>query len=544
MNLLFYPLNEQAVTVQIFGVLTEAHTFILSLNQALEANPLEGQIENVPAYRTLTVYLRPETLAKPNLTPFQVVKTHIEQLLPTLKTVNPISKKIIQIPVCYDDEFALDLDFIAQTHHLDKKEVIFRHSSRTYTTFMMGFLPGFAYMAAVDEQIATPRKSVPRPLVTAGSVGIAGTQTGIYPVNAPGGWQIIGKTPFCLFAPNQKQPFLLAAGDEIQFEPISKTVYEQLQADNKAEIPSPNTQKPDAVLLKAGIFATFQDGGRWQFQRFGVPISGAIDWISMNYANYLCGNVENAVVIEMAMGGFILQFLTPTNIALTGGGMAFRNNKPIPFYKTIAMKKPDILEIRFNNQGFRTYLAVSGGFDAPFLMGSHSTCLKAQLGQKLQKWERLFFKKQHNPFKKRQLQIPIFNNSPQIRVFEGQEFTWMALQSQQKLYADTFQLSNQCDRMGYRLQGNALELEQKNELLSTAVTKGTIQLLPNGQLILLMSDCATCGGYPRIAQVAFVDLPLLAQLKPTDKIQFIKISYTEAVDLYLTCRKNQNELFN
>lgn len=136
-----------------------------------------------------------------------------------------VVRPTLEIPVLYDGD---DLDLVAELHQLAREEVIAIHTSRSYHVFMLGFLPGFSYMGTVDDRIATPRKSSPRILVPAGSVGIAGYQTGIYPQSSPGGWQLIGRTPLKIFDAGRSKTCLIDAGDQVKFSPISKTEFEKL----------------------------------------------------------------------------------------------------------------------------------------------------------------------------------------------------------------------------------------------------------------------------------------------------------------------------
>ena len=132
------------------------------------------------------------------------------------------------IPVCYDDEFAIDLPWIAEQKNLTREEIVLLHSSRQYHVYMLGFLPGFSYMGEVDERIVVPRKPEPLP-ISAGSVGIAGKQTGIYPLNSPGGWQIIGRTPLKMFNKDNDEPCLLKAGDSVEFYSITIDEFNHIQ---------------------------------------------------------------------------------------------------------------------------------------------------------------------------------------------------------------------------------------------------------------------------------------------------------------------------
>ena len=202
---------------------------VVALQQVFANNPFKGFIETVPAYASLAVFYDIGVVRKHHVissTVFDCVKYFIEQLLQDLNDDLPVIKRpTITIPVYYN---GADLALIAAQHQLSEEEVIQIHVSKTYRVFMVGFLPGFAYMGSVDELIATPRRLSPRITVPAGSVGVAGIQTGIYPMESPGGWQLLGQTPLKIFNKEKAHPCLLQAGDEVQFVSISKTTFENL----------------------------------------------------------------------------------------------------------------------------------------------------------------------------------------------------------------------------------------------------------------------------------------------------------------------------
>ncbi len=185
-------------------------------------------IEAVPAYSSLTIHYNMLALKKKVAAGVTIFEWVQQQLLERLNqpVENLASKeRLMKIPVCYEKGFAPDIDQLAATRNISVEEVIQTHTSKNYKVYMLGFLPGFTYMGEVDEKIAIPRK--PQPVnIVAGSVGIAGKQTGIYPLPSPGGWQIIGRTPLKLFDAKRDEPTLLRAGDEIQFYSISKSEYE------------------------------------------------------------------------------------------------------------------------------------------------------------------------------------------------------------------------------------------------------------------------------------------------------------------------------
>jgi inhibitor of KinA len=197
---------------------------VLRYATALKEAAIPGTIEIVPAYSSITLYYDPLTISKsvPTGTSIQAwVKEKLTQALVLNLAVPTAEERQIRIPVCYAEEYAPDLAALAARKNLSPDDVIRIHSSQNYRVYMLGFLPGFTYMGKVEESIAIPRKTQPVP-VQAGSVGIAGRQTGIYPLASPGGWYIIGRTPLRLFDPSRENPVLLAPGDHVQFFTISK----------------------------------------------------------------------------------------------------------------------------------------------------------------------------------------------------------------------------------------------------------------------------------------------------------------------------------
>lgn len=232
MNYRIFPLGDSALTID-FGneISVELNTRVLRLAEFFERNSFEGFVEIVPAYGSLTVFydifkVQKNYPAFP--TAFAKVKKFVEDALEHLDESGETSAGLMEIPVCFDADFALDLEFVAGENNLSTEKVIEIFLGKTYRVFMLGFLPGFSYMGEVDARIVTPRKSAPRLKVPAGSVGIAGRQTGIYSLESPGGWQIIGKTPLPLFTPQNEKPTLFQAGDSVKFYEIDKEVFAEM----------------------------------------------------------------------------------------------------------------------------------------------------------------------------------------------------------------------------------------------------------------------------------------------------------------------------
>lgn len=201
----------------------------MALHHKLSATSFPGFIESAPAYASLAVFYNPVFIKQqyPDaVTAFAFVQNIIESIAREIEDKNVHqTRPITTIPVCYNGE---DLEWVASFHQLTTTEVIQLHSGVIYHVFMNGFLPGFAYMGTVNEKIITARKDKPRLRVAAGSVGIAGAQTGIYPIDSPGGWQIIGTTPLQLFNKKEADPCLIKAGDQVQFFAIDKNEFDKL----------------------------------------------------------------------------------------------------------------------------------------------------------------------------------------------------------------------------------------------------------------------------------------------------------------------------
>lgn len=219
-----YPLGDQALTVD-WGNRIDPHLNhrVQALYRYLLHRPLPGTCDVIPAYSSLTIVFDPESVWEyaPGRLPSETLQQLLEPVLSTLENTPGGPARSLRVPVCYDPSLAPDLERIAAWSQLLPKAVIGLHTSREYRVYMLGFLPGFAYLGRVDERIATPRLDVPRRQVPAGSVGIAGIQTGIYPFESPGGWNLIGRTPLRIFDPAAPVPAHFQPGDRVRFYAIS-----------------------------------------------------------------------------------------------------------------------------------------------------------------------------------------------------------------------------------------------------------------------------------------------------------------------------------
>jgi len=232
-----YPLSEGAVTIEFGTVLNEAtlsrvNTFDVLLNK----KPMPGMYQTVPAYTSLTIFYDPIELmhaALPGKTSFDKARDHLlgltEESIPGVAQVDAVdagTPATVTIPVCYSGSLGRDLEFVAGQCQLTTSEVIRLHSEVVYKVYMIGFIPGFAYMGGLNPLLQMPRKANPVK-VSPGAVGITGGQTAVYPLETPGGWQIIGQTPVRMFDPGRPRPALLKAGDMVRFEPVSQAGFDK-----------------------------------------------------------------------------------------------------------------------------------------------------------------------------------------------------------------------------------------------------------------------------------------------------------------------------
>lgn len=225
MEITYTPLGDEAIVIEVGNEISkEATNLVRSITKRIEDTLMDTIIEVIPAFTTVTVfYVVTEEFQ------YKDIKNIIEKTLVEMKDFNSNKQRTIEIPVCYGGEHGPDLEFVAKHNELSVEEVIAIHSSGTYEVNMIGFAPGFPFIDGMSEKIAAPRRTTPRLRIPERSVGIAGMQTGVYPIETPGGWQLIGRTPLNLFLPDEDIPSLLQAGDRIIFKPISEEEYAEME---------------------------------------------------------------------------------------------------------------------------------------------------------------------------------------------------------------------------------------------------------------------------------------------------------------------------
>lgn len=232
MSIRFFPLGDTGIQLQFGTEISEStNQSIRIFADYLSSHPIEGVLEWVPAYTTLTIYYKPEAISYESLcSELKEIKDRVN------KNQGQADTFVYEIPTLYGGETGPDLSYVATYNGLTEEEVISTHSGKDYLIYMIGFVPGFPYLGGMSKRIAAPRLENPRAKIQVGSVGIAGEQTGIYPLETPGGWRIIGKTPVKLYDPTNKNPILLTSGRYLRFVPIDEKEYIEIEKAIEAGI--------------------------------------------------------------------------------------------------------------------------------------------------------------------------------------------------------------------------------------------------------------------------------------------------------------------
>lgn len=293
-------------------------------------------------------------------------------------------------------------------------------------------------------------------------------------------------------------------------------------------------------VIIPGMLTTVQDLGRYGYQQSGMTGSGVMDQQAYRKANYLVGNPETAAVLELTVYGGSYRFTQDTTLALTGADMGAEiEEQPVEMNRAVAVKQGDVLNLGMAVKGCRTYLAVSGGFLVPLVMGSYATNIRCEMGgfhgRKLKRGDVLEIGQSNVSFseiKNRKVSIPEYSDEVEVRVIPGPQEEMFTQKGLHTFYSGCYQVQEDSDRMGYRLDGSRIESKNGTDIVSDGITFGSIQVTASGKPIILMADHQTTGGYAKIGTVCRMDLSKVAQCKPGDRIHFKKIDVEKAQKLY------------
>lgn len=293
-------------------------------------------------------------------------------------------------------------------------------------------------------------------------------------------------------------------------------------------------------VLEPGILTTIQDLGRYGFSQFGVPPSGALDTFSLRIGNLLVGNSEEEACLEVTIMGLKLKVAREVTIAITGGDLfPTLNGEPLDMWRTHLLVEGDVVTFKKVRAGCRAYLAISGGFVVPKIMGSKSTYLSGRFGglegRRLRRGDVLYTSDIPAPLDKLGLRfpsdwIPSLGKAILLRVIPGPQDHHFTKNGFETFYSTSYQVTSHCDRMGIRLEGPKIERrpDVEDSIISEGLISGAIQVPGDGKPIIILTELVT-GGYTKIATIISTDLPKVAQLKPGDRVRFEPISIEEAL---------------
>lgn len=538
------PLGDTAVLV-VFAGKNRAATgrAVGRLARALNHEPLAGVTDIVPSFATVTVHYEPAKIAAgagDGMPWAKLTAWILNAAERPARAAKAKDGRRVVVPVCYGGEQGPDLAAVAAHAKLTEDAVIRAHTGATFQVAAIGFSPGFPYLLGLPARLAVPRRATPRLTVPAGSVAIGGDQAGIYPTETPGGWSLIGRTPLRLFrAENEAAPTLLEPGDTVKFVAITEAEAEAAKRKEavSAVLPKKTARAAATVeVIKAGGLTTVQDLGRAGRQHLGIPVGGAMDRQAARVANLLLGNDENAPLLEGMGTGPELKFFKDTWIAVTGASV-----RDVAGWRPLRVTAGQVVSLAPFTQGTCVYVAIAGGFDVARVLGGAGTLLRAGIGgwngRALKAGDRLAtrpggFETTGDWMASDEFRT-VSGTETTVRFVKGPQWDEFDAASRRAFATRPYRITAKSDRMGLRLTGEALRVEEARELASEGVGFGSVQVPPDGNPIVLMADRQTIGGYTKIGDVISVDLPKLAQARAGGLVRFWEIGLDEAHRLYL-----------
>ncbi|PQQ32090.1 allophanate hydrolase [Photorhabdus luminescens] len=521
----FLPVNLDAIIVELHD-LNET----LALFDSLNARPIAGVEEIIPAARTLLIRFRPNVVS--------TVKLAKEINGRNLNTLNRTTGKLVEIPVYYNGD---DLVEVAEILGITTQEVIKRHTESEYTVAFTGFAPGFAYLVANSDCLHVPRRMTPRARIPAGSVGLAGEFSGIYPQASPGGWQIIGITPERMWDLSRSPSSLLQPGFRVRFRDQGKgtTITKPVPPITPIEdvLSSQVDKHASLKILTTGIQTLFQDLGRSGQASLGISAAGALDKTALKSANRIVGNPSDNACLEITQGG--LSFISHGNviIAVTGADCpitvqtASGRKFQVDGYQPVDLSDGDKVTLGTPKAGVRSYLAVRGGFAKQPILSSLSYDTLAHIGPSpiaigdtldiLTLTQCSAVSMDESPA----FNMPATDDIVTLDIILGPRTDWFTTEALSLLKSQLWQVTLQSNRVGIRLYGDTpLSRLNHKELPSEGTTTGAIQVPASGQPVLFLADHPLTGGYPVIGSVASYHLDLAGQIPVNARIRFNPIT--------------------
>ncbi|WP_368643215.1 5-oxoprolinase/urea amidolyase family protein [Castellaniella ginsengisoli] len=519
----------------------------LALFQALGQRPA-GVEDVVPAARTLLVLFRPSALTA------REVAAWLRRAAAALADAPGGAQGVpsaasdarrVEIPVRYAGE---DLEAVAELIGLTRAELIERHTGSDYLAAFAGFAPGFVYLAGGDPCFhGIPRRAAPRVRVPAGSVAVAGDFSAVYPSDSPGGWQLLGVTPWRMWDMDRAEPALVRPGFRVRFRNLDAAGVAYSLPGENARLPAAAPAAPGGAaapaappacfeVLSAGPQTLVQDLGRPGLTGMGVSLSGALDRGALRAANRIVGNPADAPALENALGGLRLVCRGRAVVAITGARAEIRLTTaagirlPAALSQPLALDDGDELRIGAPDAGVRCYVAVRGGWNAALVLGSCATDTLAGIGPApLRAGDRLAVGAVPGGVRPGAVQadaapppaLPRRGELVTLEIVLGPRTDWFSPEALDLLAEQEWTVTPQSDRVGMRLAGaEPLTRTRQGELPSEGTVAGAIQVPAGGQPVLFLADHPLTGGYPVIGAVIGRDLDRAAQIPVGARLRF------------------------
>lgn len=500
----------------------EANQAAVALAAQISSKRMRGLLDAIPGARTLYLSFDPRALDRQALV--RRVRRAAEETAEA-----PPEARLFRIPVAYGGESGPDLATLARDRGLEPEEIIRRHAGAEYSVAFLGFTPGFAYMTGLPPDLSAPRRDSPRPRVPAGTVAIAGEYTAVYPIESPGGWRLIGRSPVRLFDPLATPPALLRPGDRVRFDRIDEDELARRFA-SEAQRPAPPAVvegDPLFATIGPGLFTSVQGGPRHGLGACGVPAGGAMDSAALEHGNAILDNAEGAAAIEMTLSGPELRVLDDAVVCITGADLQARwNGKLLDRDTPFEVRAGDHLAFGYARSGARAYLCVRGGLVA------------RRPGETLRRLVRgdVVARARHGG-RRDSAHVPRTGDRPEppytLRVLTGPQFSFFPAAAADHFFSTTYRVSPESDRRGVRLDGPPIELRRPSDIPPEGTALGAIQVPAGGLPIVLGPDRPVTGGYAKIATVIARDWTLLAQAPPGTAVRFRPVSLEEAVSEWI-----------
>lgn len=486
-----------------------------------------GVLETVPTLRSLLLVLDPLIANRDE------IMEYASRLALTVSPDMLGTGRLHEVPVVYGGSTGPDLEKVADVHGLTVDGVVRMHCEADYIVYMLGFAPGFAYLGVLPPMLHTPRRPSPRVRVPAGSVAVAESLTGIYPLQTPGGWQLIGRTPKRIYDPQASDPVLFRPGDRVRFVPVAG-------AEFPAEVIRPASGNAPAFpvleVLDPGLYSTVQDRGRARYRSLGVPLSGAMDPLALQVVNLITGNAPNAPALECTAPGPILRVLGETTLVIGGADLsATLDRTSIDLWSPLAVRRGQTIQFGAPRRGMWAYVAVAGGLDIAPAMGSASTYVPGTLGGV--EGRRLIagdvLGRREGASRSRALRHEIATlpvDHVRVRVIAGPQEEFFTEVGRTTFVDKAYHVSVHSNRAGIRLEGPPITHRDRADILSDGLLPGAVQIPAGGQPIVIGPDGPTTGGYPKIGVLASTDQRLLAQSRPGTAVRFEVTTLEAAIE--------------